>query len=421
MELIECILGLQKLINIPEVKYIFIQPRVNLNHIIFNASVLNNFKIEDKIVYWSYEENIKQISDKIKNKNIKLEILSKEKKENIFSDFISSFTYLDTFTRILRKRLINEKDDCTIIILQTTPKIIHCLRSLEIDDKKIIYFFHRAFNDRSSIDYFKKFYLFKDLQGSFLKRVKTFFKKSSKHFFEKYYFRYFDFFKIIRDNERVVVFSGIKKQKILEFYPHLKKMIRVVGFNYTFKDYDFDYILNKRLEEKAFSIVKLGVINENKGIDFLKKISLEVSEKIDLYGVGPTTPENYLNSRVRIFCEGIGKRQIEFENEIMLKKYSVILHKKEFIEEIVSGTFYDSVNYGLPILCIRNVFFESFFDKYGDIGIMFNNINDMIAFLNNIKFDENIYLRRVSNVLKLKNKLKEEMNKADLYKEILGC
>lgn len=398
--------------------YIFVQPRVNFNHLNFNASILNNF-VAENITYISFQTNVKKIKPKVHNKNVNFVELSKEESKSKLGEFISNHSYIDLFHRRLKKLLLSKDGDkTTIIFLQTTPKIIHFVRKSGIE-YKVLYVFHRAFNDRSSKEYLNPLDTLKKGSDSILNRLFKYVYYGGKYFLEKNYLKYFDFFETLRRNENIIVFSDSKKSKIIHTFPKIEKSIKVWPFYYEFQKFDFETIIQKRLEVSEISLIKLGVINSNKGIEDLKKVILATTNyNIRWYGIGPMIPLNYIGSDLTIYCKNSNQRQFQFENEILNKTFSIILHKNEFIEEIVSGTFYDAINYGLPIVCVKNNFFENIFENHGEIGYMFDNLDSLILFFNEFTFEKENYLHQVDSVLMLKKHLIQELNTSSLNIDI---
>ncbi|WP_036150937.1 hypothetical protein [Maribacter forsetii] len=363
----------------------------------------------------SYQSNVKKIKDKVYNRKVNFVELSNDESKSKLGEFIANYSYIDLFHRNLKKLLLSkEENNITIIFLQTTPKIIYFIRNLEVE-YRVLYVFHRAFNDRSSKEYLNPLGSSKKDHSSILNKTFKHGYNRVKYFLEKNYLKYFDFLETLKHNENIIVFSDSKKSKIVNTFPHIEKSITVWPFYYNFKEFDFDNLVQRRLEEQEISLIKLGVINSNKGIETLKKVIIATNNShIKWYGIGPMTPLNYIGSDLTVYCKSSNQRQYQFENSILNKTFSIILHKKEFIEEIVSGTFYDAINYGLPIFCIRNTFFENMFEIYGDIGYMFDSLESLILFLNKFNLNKEKYLIQVDNVLKCKVHLINELNASSL-------
>ena len=72
-----------------------------------------------------------------------------------------------------------------------------------------------------------------------------------------------------------------------------------------------------------------------------------------------------------------------------------------------SGAFTDAVNFEKPIIAIRNEFFDYYFKKFGNIGYLFDNIDDMAEKMIEIieRKPQEEYLVQKENIKKLKKNI----------------
>ena len=87
--------------------------------------------------------------------------------------------------------------------------------------------------------------------------------------------------------------------------------------------------------------------------------------------------------------------------------YAVFLHEKESYYLRASGVFFDAINYNKPIISIKNSYFEYYFNKYGNIGYLCNDINEMFNIMKLILTNKEKanYMQQTKNINFLKNDL----------------
>lgn len=79
-----------------------------------------------------------------------------------------------------------------------------------------------------------------------------------------------------------------------------------------------------------------------------------------------------------------------------------------------SGAFLEAIWNNIPIIALHNNYFDSFFKKYGPMGYLFDNKEDMIAFVNNRIADKKECTSFRNNMKKAKDALHPERIKEKL-------
>ena len=84
--------------------------------------------------------------------------------------------------------------------------------------------------------------------------------------------------------------------------------------------------------------------------------------------------------------------------------YALLTYKLDSYKLIANGAFMDAINYEKPVLAIRNNYIENYFNKYGNIGYMFETIEDLLKKINDIRnnFPIDEYNLQVQNIRKIK-------------------
>lgn len=143
--------------------------------------------------------------------------------------------------------------------------------------------------------------------------------------------------------------------------------IGTVGFFSVSKGGDQFVKLAKLLEDKNLNI-KLSitgkVVDDFERVTHMKNVDLPRDK-----GLVPVPATEYME---RI-------RKLDF----VLFLYPINSYKL-----IASGAIMDAINWEKPILAIRNDYFEYLFSKYGSLGYLFNDINEIADFLASERFSK---------------------------------
>ena len=91
-----------------------------------------------------------------------------------------------------------------------------------------------------------------------------------------------------------------------------------------------------------------------------------------------------------------------FEAKIKELDYSLCFYDEKVNMALASGSFFDSIKFLKPVLALKgNPFVEYYFEKLGNIGYLFNTIEDIAYFLNNISLAEKAnYVEQIQNMKK---------------------
>jgi hypothetical protein len=96
----------------------------------------------------------------------------------------------------------------------------------------------------------------------------------------------------------------------------------------------------------------------------------------------------------------------EYELGFNQLHYVVFFYPDTTYKFIASGAFFDCIAFEKPVIAVKNSFFQYYFDKYGDIGYLCEDMFEMKSFING--YDEKRYLRQIDNIRKMKQDLSIE-------------
>jgi len=99
----------------------------------------------------------------------------------------------------------------------------------------------------------------------------------------------------------------------------------------------------------------------------------------------------------------------EFERLILEQHYLLFFIGKEY-DLKTSGVLFDAIKFQKPILAIRCNLVSFYFNKFGDIGHLYNDMNEMKEGVRNIRSSFNLerYKKQVDNLSIAKEKTSQE-------------
>lgn len=137
----------------------------------------------------------------------------------------------------------------------------------------------------------------------------------------------------------------------------------------------------------VLKIGAIGVASEQKKSQFIFDIGDEIIKKnksdIQIEIIGKILPNvyKYLRPGVIYSKENIMLDQQTFDNKIADLDFSLFFYDNTYYELCASGAFFDALNHEIPMLGLRNDFFEYYFNKYGSMGYLFDSVEQLIVFL----------------------------------------
>lgn len=188
-------------------------------------------------------------------------------------------------------------------------------------------------------------------------------------------------------NYKSLVYGESIKYNLLKKVPLLKND-NIIAINHP-------YILNKVSEYEPFkngmvNFGLLGLIDKKKnGVNLLKLLDLlkeQNSKNFKIFLIGHIRnkiTEEYLSESLKCSFIDRASNDTEFipkelrdelENKI---DYNIYTYNTDGYKLTASGAFMDAISFEKPILAIKNDFFKYYFNKFGNIGYLFDNIEDM--------------------------------------------
>lgn len=174
---------------------------------------------------------------------------------------------------------------------------------------------------------------------------------------------------------------------------------------------DHPYFYPKKEEVRNFSIpLKLGTIGHAaviKGshkifeLASMKKVEIH-DKKIEFKIIGHISScmFEFQNNLVETPSNKHFIPRAEFEQKVSELHYIVFFYPASMYEFIASGAFFDAIKFGKPIIALRNSFFESYFNRYGELGFLANSLKEVCEYIAHVT--PTVYQEQLNNLERAK-------------------
>jgi hypothetical protein len=206
-------------------------------------------------------------------------------------------------------------------------------------------------------------------------------------------------------NIKYLVYGNSIKTNLIKKFPRIQDYILSIDLPYLFDD---DQNIRK-LQEDCITFGFFGVGTSAKGIDEFFSLPNHISTKYNhkpKYVVIGQILDKKLRKQIpeKIIIPSVNKplSRDEYEYYAQSINYSVMIHKPYLYNFTASGSFFDALKYQIPIIAIRNPFFEFYFNKLGNIGYMCSTMDEVYAKINEILRDPPVeeYQIQINNLIR---------------------
>ena len=159
----------------------------------------------------------------------------------------------------------------------------------------------------------------------------------------------------------------------------------------------------------------VGIASREKGIENIFKFVEKIDEKYNFKHIGKSISEIPNKFRKYFLYKNDLLEKDKFEEEILNLDYILILYPKDSYRLTASGVYFDCIKYNKPLLGLKNEYFEYMFKKYGEIGKLFESIDEIIEYLSQerkiLDSDYDIFHKNMKSIKKVLNKNVEKQLK----------
>lgn len=204
----------------------------------------------------------------------------------------------------------------------------------------------------------------------------------------------------------------------------IKRIVPILHpYKYNLNDQFVEF--HNNLKPIVFGAIGTQMLKKNSHSIFYLANSLEeeiANDNISFVTIGKVLPEisPFVNKSVNQIYPNSFVPQVLFENETKKLNFVLFFYDNHSYQLCASGAVFEVIKMGLPIISIYNDYFDWLFQKYGQMGFLCNNIDEIKDVIRNIvegRLDDeiNTMLKTIMN-FKIQNRL--EVIAADLVSKL---
>jgi len=181
------------------------------------------------------------------------------------------------------------------------------------------------------------------------------------------------------------------KNRLYNLYPHFpNNNVIAIDHPYYYKNKGREINNNRPLQ---ITIANIGAALKSKNSHFLFNIAKKLSHQVEgnrlkFMQVGSISVEvlPYVNQYVSVLAKDADFIAPEvFDNALEQADYFIyFFENNSYYDLCPSGTFFDAIKHEVPIISLRNAFFDYYFEKLGNIGYLCNSVDEMETLINEI-------------------------------------
>lgn len=353
------------------------EPRMSNNiHLLFNSGILSQLINQNDF-------EVKFISEKNHNILIVNELKKKSSKNLKFKHFNKSFFIKPQI--FFYSLFLSIRRNSKLVYLSITPTQLFFLHFFSfVFKKKITFVAHGDFGVLTKKN--------RGLRGEIFNLFLRFFLRTR------------------RDNLQVVFVGETVFTKINDIISSSnKKNIFFVEHPITAKEFN----QKKKISDRII-LGSIGTALKIKNSEFIfflaEEISVVQSDTFEFRHIGSISNEilEFSNPYVKHNKSNLFLSDSLYFKELLELDYILIFIKDgDYYDLCPSGTFTESIRCEKPVLCLNSSVSKFYFDKYGDIGYIFESIEDMKNGIINLKKNESKERYKIQklNLSKAKEKL----------------
>lgn len=219
------------------------------------------------------------------------------------------------------------------------------------------------------------------------------------------------------------LFFAVFGDKIAENIGKLVTKDKLENFITIDHPYLFNGLRTRQNNSKKLNLGIVGVLNESKGanlfLSFTDSLKTRVKKNVNISAIGKVEIDiQKLISRDILFLEQDGNvisREI-FDLKINELDFILFFYNLESYKITASGAIMDALNMEKPIIALKNDYFMYLFEKFGEFGYLFDNVNEMADVVEKISTGE---IKNDFNFKEIKKNFSPESIAMQMKKELI--
>lgn len=188
---------------------------------------------------------------------------------------------------------------------------------------------------------------------------------------------------------------------------------KIISIDHTFVP---QKVKKQNTANEKIKIGVIGSLRKSKGLDDLLivvKETLQIKNNIEFVVIGSFDFEasnlKKLGFTIPDNIDGSFLSREKMMQLISSIDFALFLLPKDIYQFTASGSFFDAIDCEVPVIALKNDFFEYYYNKYGKFGYLFNSVHDIIEALShqncrNDNFDftaikENLMIEKIADKL----------------------
>lgn len=148
--------------------------------------------------------------------------------------------------------------------------------------------------------------------------------------------------------------------------------------------YAFDVVIS--IAQGGIRVGTVGILNYYKGSELYPEIALALSNvpNLNFYAIGNIQCNGKVLADAGIDINGCNSTHIpdhEFIQRVKQLDYLLFLYPSDTYKLIASGAILDSIRFHRPIIGLSTDYFKYIFEKFGKLGFLADNVDELINIL----------------------------------------
>jgi hypothetical protein len=380
----------------------------------FNAGFLLGYSLaypENKIIFFGERDHIKCIKNILECSNIVLKNVEFTEIKIPKSDSLSSarvtFQYYKLFKKVLSFAIENR---CIgFVLLSIYSYNLIPLKVILIDDYYRALSIHIVMH--GTLEFIKrKSALFpnsilRDFSYPLTEYIDKIRIPKEEQYNNYLYEKLFKLSVLLPSNRNITyyVFREDTLEKLKKYLPQVFLHFRCVDLPYIYKIKDSNTNYRRNTDTKLFATIGKGDSAAVRNIVNRLSADKKNVKRYEIRIIGGGGNDTEIRGIREIKFVGSGRRltREEIEEQIRDVQYVLFFYNEDSYELSTSGSFFDAVAYGKPIIFLKNVCFDFYYRKY-KFGYRCDNLDEMITCIKKIinDCDEN-YSNYKSEILRM--------------------
>jgi glycosyltransferase involved in cell wall biosynthesis len=210
-----------------------------------------------------------------------------------------------------------------------------------------------------------------------------------------------------RGNIRYLVLEEGIRDALLRRIPHLAEQVDVL-----------DHPLPPNEGERATISLSLpirfgflGLANQNKGFPVFVRLAAQMTERyrnrVEFHAIGRLQNDRLRGKELEALTTQPALRRLDrdsFVGGVRRLHFVLLPLQPEYYESVASGSLLDAIAYEKPIIATNIPLFANLFEKFGELGYLYDNESELRNVVENIlqNIDQERYTEQVRNIRKVK-------------------